>query len=174
MGNGGNSVAGGLRMPITEFGAWPLQGLGRFIHRTTAQTGVIHSSNLGETDAISHATVDAPRGQRGLVGPVLEAQMRNRAAAAARRVRAATAVAGVSLLLVTACNDAGTPDPTPTSSSVSSTPSAATPTASPSPTKSLNLLDPVARDQARAQRQIALGTYAAKGWVQSGIDGSSV
>lgn len=36
------------------------------------------------------------------------------------------------------------------------------------PTKSLNLLDRVARDQARAQRQIALGTYAAKGWVQSG------
>ena len=36
------------------------------------------------------------------------------------------------------------------------------------PTKSLNLLDPVARDQARAQRQIALGTYAARGWVQSG------
>ena len=36
------------------------------------------------------------------------------------------------------------------------------------PTKSLNRLDGVARDQARAQRQIALGTYAAKGWVQSG------
>ena len=36
------------------------------------------------------------------------------------------------------------------------------------PTKSLNLLDRVARDQARAQRQIALGTYAAKGWVQIG------
>ena len=36
------------------------------------------------------------------------------------------------------------------------------------PTKSVNLLDPVARDQARAQRQIALGTYAAKGWVQTG------
>jgi len=36
------------------------------------------------------------------------------------------------------------------------------------PTKSPNLLDPVARDQARAQRQIALGTYAAKGWRQSG------
>ena len=36
------------------------------------------------------------------------------------------------------------------------------------PTKSLNLLDVVARDQARAQRQIALSTYAAKGWVQSG------
>jgi len=36
------------------------------------------------------------------------------------------------------------------------------------PTKSLNLLDPVARDQARAQRQYVLGTYTAKGWVQEG------
>ncbi len=125
--------------------------------------------------------------------------MRDRAAGAARRGRAATAAAGVSLLLVTACNDAETPDPTRTTS-VSSTPSIATPSPSPShtksetpeerdarlagealvkywavvddlaanPAKSVNLLDPVARDQARAQRQIALGTYAAKGWVQSG------
>ena len=120
--------------------------------------------------------------------------MRDRGAAAARRACAATAVAGVSLLLVTACNDAETPDPTLTSSSVSSTPSTATPSPSPSqtksetpeerdarlageavvkywavvddlaanPTKSLNLLDPVARDQARAQMQTLLGTYAAK------------
>ncbi len=200
MGNGGNSRAGGLRMPITQFGAWPLQGLGRFIHRTTAQTGVIHSSNLGETDAISHATVDAPRGQRGLVGPVLEAQMHDRAAAARRRARAATAATGVSLLLVTACNNAETPDPTPTSSSVASTPSAATPTASPSETKSetlqerdvrlageavvalwavvgelaedpaknQDLLDTVARDQARTQWQVVLDTYVAKGLVQRG------
>ena len=34
------------------------------------------------------------------------------------------------------------------------------------PTKSLNLLDPVARDQARAQMQTLLGTYAAKGLTQ--------
>ena len=37
--------------------------------------------------------------------------MRVWGAAAARRACAATAVAGVSLLLVTACNDAETPDP---------------------------------------------------------------
>lgn len=36
------------------------------------------------------------------------------------------------------------------------------------PTKSLNHLDPVARDQARAQMQTLLGTYAAKGLVQKG------
>ena len=36
------------------------------------------------------------------------------------------------------------------------------------PDKSLNLLDPVARDQARAQMQMLLSTYAAKGLVQSG------
>jgi len=36
------------------------------------------------------------------------------------------------------------------------------------PTKSLNLLDPVARDQARAQMQTLLGTYAAKGLTQTG------
>ena len=36
------------------------------------------------------------------------------------------------------------------------------------PTKSLNLLDTVARDQARAQMQTLLGTYAAKGLVQKG------
>ncbi|KGN40702.1 hypothetical protein [Knoellia aerolata] len=36
------------------------------------------------------------------------------------------------------------------------------------PEKSPNLLDPVARDQARSQRQIALSTYAAKGWTQTG------
>jgi hypothetical protein len=126
--------------------------------------------------------------------------MRDCGAAAASRVWAATAAAGVAVLLVTACNDAETADPTPTSSSASSTRSSAAPTATPSgtegetleqrdarlageavvkywavvddlaahPTKSLNLLDPVARDQARAQRQIALGTYTAKGWVQSG------
>lgn len=125
--------------------------------------------------------------------------MLDRAAGAARRSWAATAVAGVSLLLVTACNDAETPDPTGTSS-VSLTPSTATPSPSPSqtksetpeerdarlageavvkywavvdelaanPRKSLNLLNPVARDQARAQRQYVLGTYSAKGWVQQG------
>ena len=36
------------------------------------------------------------------------------------------------------------------------------------PTQSLNLLDPVARDQARAQMQTLLGTYAAKGLTQTG------
>lgn len=36
------------------------------------------------------------------------------------------------------------------------------------PTKSLNRLDSVARDQARAQMQTLLGTYAAKGLVQEG------
>ena len=36
------------------------------------------------------------------------------------------------------------------------------------PTKSLTLLDPVARDQAPAQMQTLLGTYAAKGLTQTG------
>ena len=36
------------------------------------------------------------------------------------------------------------------------------------PNKSINLLDPVARDQARAQMQTLLSTYAAKGLVQRG------
>jgi hypothetical protein len=107
----------------------------------------------------------------------------------------------VSLLLVTACNDARTPDE-PLTSSASSTPATATATPSPSPSqtksetpeerdaklageavvkywavvdelaanprKSLNLLNPVARDQARAQMQTLLGTYAARGLVQKG------
>lgn len=126
--------------------------------------------------------------------------MRDWGAAAVRRSWAAAAAAGVSLLLVTACNSAETPDPTPLSSSSSSTPSAATPIASPSPTKSetpeerdvrlageavvalwavvgelaedpaknQDLLDTVARDQARTQWQVVLDSYIAKGLVQRG------
>jgi len=196
---GRESCGGGLRLPRTVFGVWRLLELERSIHRATPDVGVVHSSALDEKSAETHATVVALRSPRGWVGLVWEAQMRDWAAAAARRTWAAIAVAGVSLLLLTACNDAETPEPTRTSS-VSSTPSTASPSPSPSqtrsetpeerdarlageavvkywavvddlaanPTKSLNLLDPVARDQARAQRQIALGTYAAKGWVQSG------
>lgn len=62
--------------------------------------------------------------------------MRDRAAAAARRFSAATAAVGVALLLVTACNDAETPDPTLTSSPASSTPPTTAPSPSPSETKS--------------------------------------
>jgi broad specificity phosphatase PhoE len=200
MGSWRRGRASGLRLPLTAFGPWLLKGLGRFIHRTTPETGVVHSSDFGETNAKTHATVDAPRGHRGWVGTVLGAQMRDQAAAAARRAWAATAAAGVAVLLVTACNEADAPDPTLTSSPVSSTPSTATPTASPSETKSespeerdaklageavvalwavvgelaedpaknQDLLDTVARDQARTQWQVVLDTYVAKGLVQRG------
>ena len=36
------------------------------------------------------------------------------------------------------------------------------------PDKSVNLIDPIARDQARAQSRVRLATYAEKGWVQTG------
>ncbi|KGN41042.1 hypothetical protein N801_09635 [Knoellia aerolata DSM 18566] len=140
----------------------------------------------------------------GLMESVSEVLMRGRVADALRRFPAAAVIAGMAVLLVPACNGAGTPDRTATSSRPSVTTSTTTPTPSPSPsasetkietpaerdarlagdavvkywgvvddlaanpTKSLNLLDPVARDQARAQMQTVLGTYVAKGLVQKG------
>ncbi len=62
MGNGGNSRAGWLRRPITQSARARCSPWGAS-STTAVQAGVIHSSNPGETDAISHTTVDAPRGQ---------------------------------------------------------------------------------------------------------------
>lgn len=123
--------------------------------------------------------------------------MRDRAVGVVKPLPAAALAAVLALLLVTGCNDPGTVDPRATASSAPSTatpsPSpSGTKSETPQergarlagdavvkywgvvddlathPDKSLNLLDPVARDQARAQMQTLLSTYAAKGLVQRG------
>ena len=152
------------------------------VHRATAGASVFHRAVLDEKFSETRGTVVAARGHGGWVESVSEVLMRDRAADALRRFPAAAAAAGMAVLLVTACTGAATPTASPWETKVE-TPAerdarlageavvkywAVVDDLAANPTKSLNLLDPVARDQARAQMQTLLGTYAAKGLTQTG------
>jgi hypothetical protein len=164
------------------------------VHRPTAGASVFHRAVLNEKFSETRGTVVAARGHGGWVESVSEVLMRDRAADALRRFPAAAAAAGVAVLMATACNGSDAPDPTPTTSQATRRPRPPRPRlhgdqvetagetpASPggggevlgcrrrpraNPTKSVICLTGGSRP-GRAQRQIALGTYA-EGLVQTG------
>lgn len=167
------------------------------VHRATAGSSVFHRAVLDEKFSETRGTVVAARGHGGWVESVSEVLMRDRAADALRRFPVAAGMAILMTTACNGADTpdpiATTSQATETTSTATPTPSVSqTKVETPAerdarlagesvvkywavvddlaanPTKSVNLLDPVARDQARAQRQIALGTYAAKGWVQTG------
>ncbi|GAA4402335.1 hypothetical protein GCM10023153_31370 [Ornithinibacter aureus] len=166
-------------------------------HRATAGASVFHRASFNRKFSGTRATVVAARGPGGWVESVSEVLMRDRAADALRRFPAAAGMAVLMATAcngadtpdptattsqATVTTSTATPTASPSETKVE-TPAerdarlageavvkywAVVDDLAANPTKSLNLLDPVARDQARAQMQTLLGTYAAKGLTQTG------